>query len=95
MNHTRGPWQAMPRNRTNRQKEPTFDVMTAGGNPENWEMVCDRATEANARLIAASPDLLRACNAALAYLADPPSKFSDNRQEAANIIRNAIAKAEG
>jgi hypothetical protein len=50
---------------------------------------------ANARLIAAAPDLLRGCQAAIAYLADPPSKFEVNRDEAVRIILCAIAKAEG
>lgn len=50
---------------------------------------------ANAHLIAAAPDLLHACRAAMAYLADPPSEFAANRQEAASIIMAAIRKAEG
>lgn len=49
--------------------------------------------EANARLIAAAPDLLRGCEAALAYLADPASRFTNNRQAATDIIRAALAKA--
>lgn len=48
---------------------------------------------ANARLIAAAPDLFMACHAALAYLADPPSKYKENRDEATRIIRDAIRKA--
>ena len=46
-------------------------------------------------LHAATPELLRGCVAALAYLADPQSKFRENREAAANIIRTAIAKVEG
>ena len=43
----------------------------------------------------AARDLLRGCQAALAYLADPPSEFPGNRAEATAIIRVAIAKATG
>jgi hypothetical protein len=50
---------------------------------------------ANARLIATAPDLLRGCQAALAYLCDPASAFPENRAAAAEIIRAAVAKAEG
>ena len=50
---------------------------------------------ANARLIAAAPALLRACQAASAYLCDPPSKFPENRAAAEEIIRAAIAAATG
>ena len=45
-------------------------------------------------LHAAAPELLRGCNAALAYLADPASKFEENRRTAREIISDAIAKAE-
>jgi len=95
MNHTPGPWQVMPRYRTNRQKEPTFDVMTAGNNPENWEMVCDRATEANARLIAASPDLLEALQCLEEDLqAVMPVELVKHFGASRNKARTAIAKAE-
>jgi len=45
------------------------------------------------RCVNAFDDLLRGCKAALAYLADPPSNFHENRKETAEIIRSAIAKA--
>lgn len=38
----------------------------------------------------AAPDLLRGCQAAMAYLADPPSEFPENRAEAVRIIEAAI-----
>jgi hypothetical protein len=47
---------------------------------------------ANGWLIAAAPDLLRACRAANAYW---NSKFVANRREALRIISDAIAKTEG
>ena len=51
--------------------------------------------ENNRQLIQAAPDLLRGCQAALAYLVDPPSPFSANRLAGIEIIRHAIFKAEG
>ena len=50
--------------------------------------------KAIANLFAAAPDLYEACIAALAYLAPPASKFKENREVAADMIRKAIAKAE-
>lgn len=49
----------------------------------------------NARLIAAAPKLLRGCQSALAYLVDPASRFPENREEAARIIRDAVCEATG
>ena len=49
-------------------------------------------THANGWLIAAAPDLLRACRAAVAYW---DSRFAANRREALRIISEAISKAEG
>ena len=46
-------------------------------------------------LEASNAELLQACLAASAYLADPPSKYPENRRAAAEIIYSAIAKAKG
>lgn len=55
----------------------------------------DEAREdANAALIAAAPELLRGCQAAIAYLADPRSKFKSNRDDARDIIMAAIAASQ-
>jgi len=40
-------------------------------------------------------ELVRACQAAIAYLADPPSEFKENRDAAIEIIKDALAKAKG
>ena len=48
-------------------------------------------TEANARLIAASPDLLAACEFALECLVD----WDRENGEAGDMLRTAIAKAKG
>ena len=47
-------------------------------------------SEANARLIAAAPELLAACEAALLKLSSPLDKIS----VAADMLRTAIAKAK-
>lgn len=49
----------------------------------------------HAPLLAAAPDLFRGCQAAMAYLATPRSKFKSNRDEAERIIRDALEKAGG
>ena len=48
-------------------------------------------SEANARLIAASPDLLAACEFALECLVD----WDRENGEAGDMLRTAIAKAKG
>lgn len=45
------------------------------------------------QLVDQRDDLLRGCQAALAYLGDPPSAFRENRLEAIRIIREAVRKA--
>ena len=50
--------------------------------------------DANARLIAASPDLLSACESALALLTDPNAEPGDADQVTA-ILQTALAKAKG
>lgn len=82
--HTKGPWE------------------TAGNWPHGFSMVCwhdgsgwrpvadcavsGNAAEANARLIAAAPDLLKACRQAL---------YALKGREHDGFLREAIAKATG
>ena len=69
-----------------------------GGNMDGADI-----RQANARLIAASPDLLRACYQALAAMRDLAEQAGDvpewntggDAYEACNALRAAIAKAEG
>jgi hypothetical protein len=99
MEHTPGPW-GIPEP----DEDITYLAVTYKGKADTQVIAIvngpgSGATRdsmiANARLIAAAPELLRGCNAALAYLADPASKFTNNRTSAAEIIRAAIAKATG
>lgn len=58
------------------------------GNPSDWE--------ANARLIAAAPDLLKAAKAALdACDTVAACSVTEAMDSAAKLLRSAIAKAEG
>lgn len=99
--HTPGPWSV----------DPDFDAVDDGDytrevfdDPEQRLVATvhgDTAEEAaaNARLIAAAPDLLEACKAALAIFDERRDKYlprgiSDD-EFADTVLRPAIAKAEG
>ena len=96
MTHTPGPWINDP--------HPTDEcsrIITAP-RPNKIGLRYTMATvegfsrqeaDTNARLIAAAPELLEGCEAALAYLVEPVSIYPENRRGAAEIIRAAIAKA--
>lgn len=82
----------------------SWDVVVS--NHEDWRnsMICkiatgeDKAQEvANARLIAAAPELLEACRAVLANAEDAESTCDDDGKEYSDIakLRAVIAKAEG
>lgn len=51
----------------------------------------DKESEANARLIAAAPELLAACREALYWM----GQESRGEENCVNLLRVAIAKAEG
>ncbi len=55
---------------------------------------CHADAQLIARAVNCHDDLLRACQAAIAYLVTPRSKFASNRAAASCLIRDAIAKAE-
>jgi len=86
MKHTPGPWRVEPAN----DKRYGYIYMD-GGN--TW--IDESVRIEDAHLIAAAPELLEACNM---VLGDWPSKFSNFRKKEPKyleIIRKAIAKAEG
>jgi hypothetical protein len=61
--------------------------------PDDLDEACWVATVANANLIAASPDLLAACEAAVAHFENIPTTREEDPIFAA--LRAAIAKARG
>ena len=91
--HTPGPWAVDPDDRPGmewnnhivQQARPNFAIcfMTRSGKRDNSE------AEANARLIAAAPELLAACEAAL------NDRMFKELPEVATLLINAIAKARG
>ena len=100
--HTARPWSALPLN-----DEDDFDVMTASVLVHNGRGTftaqalghTSKEVVANARLIAAAPDLLEALKALMGeYIADnPQSDGADNPDCSVAMIaaHAAIAKAEG
>jgi len=90
--HTPGPWKAVlveGHRLGGRNGAARYDVLAM--NPPDF--VADRLTEANARLIAAAPDLLAACRAVLECLGR--TLAPDYLPEPRELLRAAIAKAEG
>ena len=66
-------------------------VAEARGAHLRCENVCAYADDNPVCLRAENARLARGCNAALAYLADPPSAFPENRAAAVEIISAALA----
>ena len=97
--HTPGPWEYMTGSRTGAPR----GLRAHGGNVVNFggiSRACSPEGKANARLIAAAPELLYA----LAVLADaveddqakaPMSKRLMSLPRALELAREALAKAEG
>lgn len=86
--HTPGPWRIV------RDEDGCFEIADENGLLINKTVARGGTTNrANARLIAAAPDLLEACESALIALTNPGSE--NWRQTALTDIRAAIAKAEG
>lgn len=96
--HTPGPWQTF---------EPDMEhpsrarVGALDGQVDIYNAPLTRETEANARLIAAAPDLLEACKDAVVDItdfADPNGEFEFTPEGARSLINRlnrAIARAEG
>ena len=85
--HTPGPWK-----NTNYQTHPNFQVLDNGN-----AFVAEASTEANARLIAAAPELLEALSKLVLHVghySSMPHAHPDAARDMANA-RAAIAKATG
>jgi len=81
--HTPGPWKARIRRQGSHVTGPDgFSVAHVG-------------TDANARLIAAAPDLLEACRLACLVMAKGNGLSYADRREAHEAVIAAIHKAEG
>lgn len=85
MGHTPGPWGVG-------EKRGVWvgPVVMADSRGRGVAFVCGES-DANARLIAAAPDLLAACEELLIYLGD----WDDPENETCAAARRAIAKAKG
>lgn len=89
MAHTPGPWEvAMPG-----EVDEHYAVLDGFGHTASVYGYPEEASAAlaNARLIAAAPDLLAACEELLIYLGD----WNDMEDETCVAARRAIAKARG
>jgi len=82
--HTPGPWYARPAAAFYGQYFIYFDKLG------NDLTTCEEERRANARLIAAAPELFEACEKALSAL-----EYFDGPEDAIELVREAIAKAEG
>lgn len=90
--HTPGPWSV-----TDVDKLLRVGAAGAGDIAHVFSNVLAGDARANARLIAAAPDLLAACKAAEGYLmpyADTSAPNSPDKKVLAQVVA-AIAKAEG
>jgi hypothetical protein len=94
--HTPGPWEV-------RDHEGLFAI----AHPTGWVMESsdEQQNRTDARLIAAAPDLLEACKAALAAISsacqdgsiiwlDPPFVLPGVHESAAERLQNVIERAE-
>jgi len=87
--HTPGPWSTAAR-----KKGGQKTVICADTGGRYMYLVGEVSNETDARLIAAAPDMLEACRRALSYIERDEAAHGREFGEG-NIIRAAIAKAEG
>jgi hypothetical protein len=90
--HTPGPW------RVKFDEIGFVDIYRAhddtAGSLNNYAVAESVQSDSDARLIAASPDLLAACESALALLTNPTAEPGDADAVTAMLL-TAIAKAKG
>ncbi len=96
--HTPGPWRIDPDFRRILSPQPANNLSGIPGIADIWNWMGAAETDANARLIAAAPELLRAIKDARAYVErayDYSFPDLDENRRVLNSIDAAIAKAEG
>jgi len=86
MNHTPGPWEYEPSTKTIRAKPSNYWLATL----DSWDGAIKHQNNANARLIAAAPELLEACQYVIKRAKNVNGKLFPLLP-----ILNAIRKAEG
>ena len=92
--HTPGPWEVW-------EIEQDFDTVVQKPGPdvtdpdEDELLICEVRNPQNARLIAAAPELLEACEYAADTLAGGPTRSDSQRVECLKIVLGAISKAKG
>ncbi len=93
--HTPGPWKAADQGEGKRGK--TLGICISGGNgmPLFFVPRGTPTSEANARLIAAAPDLLNASKTLLERIDCDPFRDIAGVPSGIQRAKNAIAKAEG
>lgn len=91
MSHTPGPWHVNKKypTRVNGPEDAPGVLVDCGENVEYLEAIT------NARLIAAAPDLLAACEAVLAGLRYEKGRPVMAEFKMKDFLSNAIAKAKG
>jgi len=87
--HTPGPWRAVVRSNQKGIRNVAVDLPPRGAWFPSATAAFTKEDVANARLIAAAPDLLAACKTALRHLCDTDACHEGK------LVRAAIAKAEG
>jgi hypothetical protein len=91
-NHTPGPWRYKPHS-----VDSNYMLIFCSADPSEGDNLRGYCGEANARLIAAAPDLLEALQSMCEYTAElnPSQGFDGHDADAVNKARAAIAKATG
>ena len=96
MSHTPGPWIASPKRNELDLLEYSIDYNNENGSGHVATVDASRGErlEANARLIAAAPEMLEALRIALSALSDLVANYP-SEAETYNRVESAIAKADG
>ena len=105
MKHTPGPWEMVKgpcgnihfQGYKSIKSGPGFSIFKDEGNDQAQVVALFTWSEANARLIAAAPDLLEAAKEVLVYLHHPEGQAPNGFRliTAMETLTKAVAKAEG